>query len=283
MIHVLNNLQTSFQAPLAAMLALASQGALSLFYVGWFSSVPFIMFSIIEGIQKGGGAGLIQTLGLRIVILAATLALVTAWPHFAKGVQADIENFSAAMAGTAGAPVNFTPDGVLDAFSTAGDIIKHSGEGGMFKVLDEMNPWKIVSIGIIELAGVGSAIMLLLANISFALVLAIGSVCIGFVSSPWLKGFLDQFIRVIVGAGIFSFGVAVFVGIGTTFAANIAGTTVVSLAKPMPGQDMLALSADVFFAFVLSALVPTAIAGRIAGGGILTGISEMLAFMRGRF
>ena len=57
--------------------------------------------------------------------------------------------------------------------------------------------------------------MLLLANISISLVMAIGTVGIGLIASPWLKGFLDQFIRLIVGAAIFSFGVAVIVGIGT--------------------------------------------------------------------
>jgi hypothetical protein len=167
-----------------------------------------------------------------------------------------------------------------------------------------MNLWKAIAIGIVSLSGVGCAIMLLLANISFSLTLAIGSVCVGLVSSPWLKGFLDQFIRVLVGAAIFAFGVAVFVGIGTTFASEITavpgGNYAVAgdvnpltgeaemvagppVAAPMAGKTMMDLSADVFFCFVLAATVPATIASRIAGGGILTGIGELLAFMRGRF
>jgi hypothetical protein len=265
------------------MLTVAQQGALSLFFICWVASTPVIIFQIIGGIQNGGGAGLIQTIGLRIVILTATLALVTYWIPFAQGVNTDIENFGASLAGNVAGPVDFTPDGVVAAFSAAGDVIRHTGERSPFQVLDRINPWKLVSEGIIQLAGVGCAIMLLLANISFSLTLAIGSVCVGLVSSPWLKGFLDQFIRVLVGAAIFAFGVAVFVAIGTTFAENVAAAKVVNLVKPMPGQDMLSLSADVFFSFVLALLVPATLAGRIAGGGILTGIGELLSFMKGKF
>ncbi len=301
---MLNGLQTSFQAPLEGMLTVAQHGALSLFFIGWIASTPFIIIQIIGGIQNGGGAGLIQTIGLRIAILAATLALVTNWVPFAQGVESDINNFAAALAHTTPVPVNFTPDGVVAAFSNAGDILKKSGDTSPYAVLDAMNLWKAICIGIVSLSGVGSAVMLLLGNISFSLVLAIGSVCVGMISSPWLKGFLDQFIRVLVGAAIFAFGVAVFVGIGTAFAADItavpggnyavagevnpltgeaemvAGT---AAAAPMAGKTMMDLSADVFFCFVLALTVPATIAGRIAGGGILTGIGELLAFMRGRF
>jgi hypothetical protein len=301
---MLNGLQASFQAPLGGMLTVAQHGALSLFFIGWIASTPFIIIQIIGGIQNGGGAGLIQTIGLRITILAATLALVTNWVPFAQGVETDIQNFGASLAHNIAAPVDFTPDGVLVAFSNAGDILKKSGDTSPYAVLDAMNLWKAIAIGIVSLSGVGSAIMLLLANISFALVLAIGSVCVGLISSPWLKGFLDQFIRVLVGAAVFAFGVAVFVGIGTTFASEItavpggnyavagdvnpltgeaemvAGTAV---AAPMAGKTMMDLSADVFFCFLLALTVPATIAGRIAGGGILTGIGELFAFMRGRF
>jgi hypothetical protein len=303
---MLNGLQASFQAPLNGMLAVAQHGAFSLFFICWIASTPFLFFAIIGAIQNGGGAGLIQTIGLRITILAATLALVTYWVPFAQGLEADINNFGAALAHTTATPVDFTPDGVDLAFSNAGDIIKKTGDTAPFAVLDAMNIWKAICIGIVSISGVGCAVMLLLANISFALVLAIGSVCVGLVSSPWLKGFLDQFIRVLVGAAIFAFGVAIFVGIGTTFASSIVaapgGTYTVSAdgvnpftgeaeitapvgpaAVPMSGKTMMDLSADVFFCFVLSLTVPATIASRIAGGGILTGIGDMLSFMKGRF
>ena len=57
---MLNGLQATFQAPLGAMLTLATQGAQALYHISVLCSMPFIIFAIIGAIQNGGGAGLIK-------------------------------------------------------------------------------------------------------------------------------------------------------------------------------------------------------------------------------
>jgi hypothetical protein len=71
--------------------------------------------------------GALIPLGFRFLILTATLALVTYWVPFAGRIQAETRNVSAAMVGTAGAPVDFTPDGVvLDASRAAYALVTHA-------------------------------------------------------------------------------------------------------------------------------------------------------------
>jgi hypothetical protein len=278
---MLNGIQDTFNGTLGGLLAITSQGGVSLFYIGVLASMPFIVFQLISAMNSGGGAGLIESIGFRIFVLFSMMALVTAWVRFAPGLETDIKTFAGVVAANGNPPADFTPDGVLATYTNVGNIIYQSGIAALFAALNVMNLWKLVTVVMILLGGVVSAIMLLLANVSLGLVFGITSFCVGFISWPFLRGFGDQFFGLIAGCAVFIIGVAAFVAIGSVLVVKEAALApVLPTNVGMAGPQMLQIGVTSMLFAYLAAVVPNKIAERIAGGGILAGMAEMISFAR---
>jgi hypothetical protein len=278
--QMLNGIQNTMHVSLGGLLATTSLAGRDLFYIGILCSLPFIVFQLISSMNSGGGAGLIESIGFRIFAIFSMMALVTSWQPFANGLEADIKAFVGVVAAASSgvAVPDFTPDGVFAVYQEVEKTLYGSGNGSPFAVLDKMNLWKLFTIALIEFSGLISAFMLMLGNISLDLVFGICSFCVGFIPWPFMRSFADQFFGLIMGCAVFAIAVAAFVGIGETLALGAIGHG--PLAATMAGPDMVNISETSFVFTVLAAIVPALLAQRIAGGGLITGMGEMLAFAR---
>jgi hypothetical protein len=277
---MLNGIQATMHGSLGGILGTTSLAGRDLFYIGILCSLPFIVFQLIASMNSGGGAGLIQSIGFRIFVIMGMMALVTSWQPFANGVEADIAAFVGVVAGAEGGGVpDFTPDGVFAVYQHVENTLYTSGNGSLFAVINMANPWKLFTIAVLELAGLISAFMLMLANISLDLVFGICSFCVGFISWPFMRAFADQFFGLIAGCAVFAIAVAAFVAIGETLALAAIGVGPVGAAMKA-GPDLVNIAETSVVFAVLSAVAPAMLAQRIAGGGLITGMGEMLAFAR---
>lgn len=85
-----NNLEQLFTHVFGAMFAIMESGAESLFLIGIYSSLFFILMKIIGAMQSGGGANMIQAIGLQIFIVAGLAALVIYFIPFMSGLNDDL-------------------------------------------------------------------------------------------------------------------------------------------------------------------------------------------------
>jgi hypothetical protein len=277
---MLNGIQGTMHTSLGGIFTTTSLAARDLFYIGILCSLPFIIFQLISSMNSGGGGGLIQSIGFRIFAIMGMMALVTSWQPFANGVKADITAFVGVVAAADGGGVpDFTPDGVFLVYQNVENTLYGSGNSSPFAVLDAANPWKLFSIAVLELAGLISAFMLMLANISLDLVFGICSFCVGFIPWPFMRSFADQFFGLIAGCAVFAIAVAAFVGIGETLALGATGHGPLAAAMKA-GPDMVNIAETSVVFAILSAVAPAMLAQRIAGGGLITGMGDMLAFAR---
>jgi hypothetical protein len=71
-----NNLEHLFTALFGAMFGIMESGAQSLFLIGIYSSLFFILLKVFGAMQSGGGASMIQAIGLQIFIFYAVVGTV---------------------------------------------------------------------------------------------------------------------------------------------------------------------------------------------------------------
>jgi hypothetical protein len=280
---MLNTVQGDIVAVFNGFLDLMGHAALSLFYISFLASLPFVLFAIIKAMNSGGGASLIYAIGWKIFVLTGCLAVVEAWPALARGVSADITAFAQTIANHNGiGAVDFTPDGVVLTNFRLIALLYGNGFGAGLAVLDMMNLWKLVSIGLAMIAGALLALELLLANISLAMVFGGLSFLIGFMLNPWMSFFSEAVIKLVGAAGVFIVLISVFVAAGETF----AGTAVTSPAihvvpnNPISGVDMLIVPVFELIFAVLAAIVPAAAASAICGGKPIATLGTIVSSAR---
>jgi hypothetical protein len=284
---VLNPLQDNILNIFHGLLAIMGQGALSLFYISVMCAMALWLFEILRAMANGGGASLLAVVGWRILVITAVVAFVQAWPAFANGVGDDIHAFAERVAGanTLRDPVDFTPDGVIATNFTLAAMVYKNGWGNSFELLSVMGIWKLLSIFLIQVAGIVLGAELLLANISLAMVIGGASFLVGLCLNPWLSFFADAIFRLIGACAVFIILIGVFIACGQSMAAislaSISGA--ITAGHTVSGPDMLLAPLSSLVFAVLAAFVPAAIASRVAGGSPIATVGMIFAAARGAF
>lgn len=263
-----NNLEGLFTHVFGAMFDIMESGAQSLFLLGIYCSLFFILMKIFGAMQSGGGASMIQAIGLQIFIVAGLAALVIYFIPFMNGVNDDFNAYAARLAG-----VNpyiggdFSPDGILTANDKVTSAIYAQGGPGPWWLHLQMTGYKIVAEALVQFGSGVLALDLLFADISFYVVVGTVGFLIGMIISPWFSNFAMDVIKLLAGALVFKVAVGVFVGIG----GLIATLTLGYIGKLHPGQymsgpDMIYVGMVTAGFALMAVLIPGAIAMRISGG-----------------
>jgi hypothetical protein len=277
-----NNLEQLFTHVFGAMFAIMESGAQSLFVIGIYCSLFFILMKIFGAMQSGGGAGTIQAIGFQIFIVAGLAALVIAFIPFMNAVNQDFTAYATRLAGVnpyLGA--DFTPDGILTANDKVTAAIYAQGGAGPWWLHLQMTGYKIVAEALVQFGSGVLALDLLFADISFYVVVGTVGFLIGMIMNPWLNIFAMEVIKMLAGALVFKVAVGVFVGIG----GLIATLTLGYIEKLHPGQfmsgpDMIYVGMVTAIFALLAVLIPGALAWRICGGVPIFQIGNVIGAVR---
>jgi hypothetical protein len=277
-----NNLEHLFTALFGAMFGIMESGAQSLFLIGIYSSLFFILLKVFGAMQSGGGASMIQAIGLQIFIVAGLAALVIYFIPFINGVNNDFNAYAARLAGLN--PYiggDFTPDGILTSNDRVTDAISAQGAGAPFLANLAMQLYKIFAEALVQFGSGIMALDLLFADISFYVVVGTVAFLIGMIISPWFSNFAMEVVKMLAGALVFKIAVGAFVGIAglvATFALNYING--LHPGQLMSGPDMLYVGMVTFVFAVMAVLVPGAIAWRIAGGVPIFQLGNLIGAVR---
>jgi hypothetical protein len=281
---MLNTTQNNIVNAFMGLLDFMGIAAQDLFAISVLCSMPFIVFAVIKAMNEGGGASIIGALGMKLFGILGCMAVVQSWPALARGVSADIQNFAQNVAGhnPLMPAVDFTPDGVIVANYLVVGKLYSNGWGSPFEVLQVMNIWRLVSIGLQECAGAVAAMELLLANCSMAIVLGCVSFLIGTLYSPFFSYFADALVRLIGSTAIFIVATAAFVAVELYIAAIALDSPGLHIAPgaPVSGVDMLTIPLTCLLFAALGAIVPVVLASRISGGSPLVHLQNLVGLAR---
>jgi hypothetical protein len=279
---VYNNLEQLFTHVFGAMFAIMESGAQSLFVIGIYCSLFFILMKVFGAMQSGGGAGTILAIGFQIFIVAGLAALVIAFIPFMNAVNQDFNAYAARAAGVNGyIGGDFSPNGILTENDMVTSAIYAQGGAGPWWLHLQMTVYKVVAEALVQFGSGILAIDLLFADISFYAVVGTVGFLIGMIMNPWLNTFAMEVVKLLAGALVFKVAVGVFVGIGglvATFTLNY-----INALHPgvfMSGPDMIYVGMVTAIFALLAVIIPGALAWRICGGVPIFQIGNVIGAVR---